>query len=361
LPFAAGFGNDAASTVHRFVRMNPIDPPSPSPTPERILQYAWGYAPTLIIEAAVQNRLFDSLQEGPLTLEELVERSGASSRGVRALADALIGLELLARDEGRYALTEESATFLVSSSPASLGPLFGHMGRQLIPSWLELPEVARTGKPATHVNRKDEGAEFFAGFVESLFPLSYAAARTLGEYLEVSKATGMLSVLDLGAGSGVWGIALAQQSTHVRIRAVDWPNVLPITQKVAKRFGVADRLTTVAGDLQVADFGVGHHIATIGHILHSEGVDRSRALLKRTFDSLAPGGTVAIMEFVVSDDRNGPPNALLFAVNMLVHTESGDAYTFPEMAGWLEEAGFVDARLLPSPGPSPLILATKPA
>lgn len=31
-----------------------------------------------------------------------------------------------------------------------------------------------------------------------------------------------------------------------------------------------------------------------------------------------------------------------------------------EIAGWLSEAGFVDARALESPGPSPLILAAKP-
>jgi hypothetical protein len=29
------------------------------------------------------------------------------------------------------------------------------------------------------------------------------------------------------------------------------------------------------------------------HILHSEGIERSRELLRRTFAALAPGGTVA--------------------------------------------------------------------
>jgi hypothetical protein len=51
---------------------------------------------------------------------------------------------------------------------------------------------------------------------------------------------------------------------------------------------------------------------------------------------------------------------LIFAVNMLVNTEAGDTYSFGEIAGWLTEAGFTDARPLPAPGPSPLILATRP-
>ena len=42
-----------------------------------------------------------------------------------------------------------------------------------------------------------------------------------------------------------------------------------------------------------------------------------------------------------------------------MNTEVGDTYPFEQVAGWLEEAGFVNARELPSPGPAPLILANR--
>jgi hypothetical protein len=129
---------------------------------------------------------------------------------------------------------------------------------------------------------------------------------------------------------------------------------------MAQRHGVADRLRTAAGDLMEADFGAGHQVATIGHILHSEGRERSRQLLRRTFVALAPGGTVVISEFLPNDERTGPPTPLIFAVNMLVHTSAGDTFTFAEIAEWLREAGFANVRLLESPAPSPLILATCP-
>jgi hypothetical protein len=51
---------------------------------------------------------------------------------------------------------------------------------------------------------------------------------------------------------------------------------------------------------------------------------------------------------------------LIFAVNMLVNTDHGDTWSFDEIAGWLKEVGFTNSRQLESPGPSPLILATKP-
>jgi 3-hydroxy-5-methyl-1-naphthoate 3-O-methyltransferase len=158
----------------------------------------------------------------------------------------------------------------------------------------------------------------------------------------------------------VWGIAMAQGSEKVSVTAVDWPEVIPVTRKTVTRFGVADRFSFVEGDLLQVDFGRGHNLATLGHILHSEGRERSRALLKKTFQALAPGGTISIAEFLVNADRTGPLNALFFAVNMLVNTDTGDTYSFEEISSWLEAAGFTDARKLDAPGPSPLILATKP-
>jgi ubiquinone/menaquinone biosynthesis C-methylase UbiE len=190
--------------------------------------------------------------------------------------------------------------------------------------------------------------------------MSYDAARALADELRVADRTQPTSVLDLAAGSGVWSIALAEASPHVHVTAIDWPAVLPATRKVAQRHGVADRFRFVPGDLMDADFGQGHHVATLGHILHSEGESRSRRLLRKTFDALAPGGTIVIAEFVADDDRTGPPSALIFAVTMLVNTDVGDTFTFAEMSAWLREAGFMDVRQLDAPGPSPLILATKP-
>ena len=330
------------------------------PSPERLMQFAWGYAPPLILEAAVKLHVFDRLDESARTVEELAAETGASARGLTAILNALVGLGLLARKGDRYTLTPESATFLVSTKPGYHGGFFDHMTQQLIPNWLRLTESVRTGRPVESENQQATGAEFFAEFVAAIFPLSYRAAQVLGEHLGVPNANSPVSVLDLAAGSGVWGIALAQQSPRVRIRAVDWPRVLKVTKTIAKRHGVADRLETSAGDLLEADFGSGHQIATLGHILHSEGQERSRRLLRKTFEALAPGGTIAISEFIPNDERTGPATPLIFAVNMLVHTDAGDAFTFAEISEWLREAGFKHPRQLEAPSPSPLVLATRP-
>ena len=324
------------------------------------MQIAWGYAPPLILEAALNCGIFDLLDKGPQTLDELAAQTGASARGLKAILNALVALGFAGRKGEQYTLMPESAAFLVSSKPGYHGGFFKHMSAQIIPNWLRLTESVRSGQPVVRVNEAAQGQEFFAELVTALFPLGYKASQVLGVHLGVSRTSSPLSVLDLGAGSGVWGIALAHLSPLVTIRAVDWPGVLEVTRQTAQRHGVENRLTIAPGDLLEADFGQGHHVATIGHILHSEGAERSRQLLRKTFAALAPGGTIAIAEFLPNEERTAPPTPLIFAVNMLIHTEIGDTFTFSEIAAWLREAGFVKPRLLEAPAPSPLILATKP-
>jgi hypothetical protein len=325
------------------------------------MQFAWGYVPPLLLEAAIKHRVFDVLDDGAKSVEEVAQETGTSIRGLTGVMNALVGLEFLAKDgDGRYSLTAESSTFLVSHKPAFHGGMIRHGSEQLIPKWLNLNEVVKTGRPTKGVNEQESGSEFFEKFVNDIFPLSYPAAQALAQYLDCDADGHRVRVLDLAAGSGVWGIAQAQYSDAVCVTAFDWPGVLPVTRKTVEKFGLSDRFSFIEGDLLEADFGNGYDVAILGHILHSEGRERSRTLLKKTFAALSSGATIAIAEFLVNPDRTGPVSGLFFAVNMLVNTETGDTYSFEEIAEWLTEAGFVNARTLDAPGPSPLILATRP-
>src|SRR5262245_65062065 len=108
--------------------------------------------------------------------------------------------------------------------------------------------------------------------------MSYPGAQKLADHLKIANAKEQVRVIDVAAGSGIWGIAVAQKSPHVRVTAVDWAGMIPTTKRITEKFGVRDRFHFIGGDLSDANFGSGYHVATLGHILHSEGEQRSRQL-----------------------------------------------------------------------------------
>ena len=331
-------------------------------TPQHLMQVVWNFMQPLALDAAIQNHVFDVLDAGPKTLEEVSHATGASVRGLAAVMNLLVGIQFLAKTtDGRYSLTPESSAFLVTTKPGYHGGFVHQIVSGLITDFLPLAEIVRTGKPVENLVDSPHAAGFFEELVGNILPIAYPGAQVVAEALGVSRAVQPVSVLDIGAGSGVWGIALAQASPQVRVTAVDLPGVLPVTRKIAQQFGVAGQFTCTGKDIFQDDLGSGYSVATLGHILHMASPDRNRFLLKNIFRALAPGGTLVIGEFIVNEDRTGPMEPLAFAVNMLVHTEQGNAYTLGEIRSWLQEAGFVNVRTLAAPAPSPLILADKPA
>ena len=73
---------------------------------------------------------------------------------------------------------------------------------------------------------------------------------------------------------------------------------------------------------------------------------QNRALFKKVFAALVPGGRVLIRDIVMEPSRTRPVPGALFAVNMLVGTESGGTFTLEELRADLASAGFAGVRFL---------------
>lgn len=331
-------------------------------SPDILLALAFGFAPPLMISAAVRIGLFDWLALGPATTTGLALDLNVSARGLRALCHALAGLGLLQRvRDDEFDLTPLSATYLVRNRPRqNLGMLFTQAAKQLIPAWLDLESCLASGRPYISANQAGAGEKLFSEMVEGLLPLNWPVASELAAHLSPLLEGNEYRVLDVAAGSAAWSIPFAMRSQNVVVTAVDWARVLPVTRQICEAFGVERQYSFVAGDVAEADFGCDYNLALLGHILHSEGEIAGRRLLRRVHEALRPGTQIVIAEFLVNDDRSGPISALIFALNMFVHTDQGDAFSFAELENWLTDAGFTDCRQLQVDAPSPLILATKP-
>ncbi len=329
--------------------------PQQRPDPAVLMSLSFSFANQQILRTAVELDLFTHIENGAHTAADLAKASGATERGVRMLADALVGLKVLEKAGNRYSLTDAARTFLTKNSPAYMGAWILHSD-QIKEAWSHLTESVRTGHPWRKVETEEGGATFFAQFVDSLFVMNVPGATAAAKHV-VNGRRG-LKVLDIGAGSGVWSLMVAKEDPDAHVTVADFPQVIEVTKRFVAKHGFTDRYDYLPGDFRQSDFGRDKYdIATLGHICHSEGPRQSEELLRRIKRALKPGGQLVIGEFLADEERKENAFALMFALNMLVHTEEGDTFTLTELKDILTRAGFDAVDTLQAPAPSPLIIA----
>lgn len=318
---------------------SPVPVQSVTLDPAPLLQMSFSYAASRILSTAVQLDIFSAIAAGAQTVSEVARATNASERGTRMLLDALRGFELLAKHKDAYALSPLAAKFLVRDSPDYVGAMLEDDSHW--EGWSRLLEAVRTGKPVHAVFDPAEAERFFSVLTRSLHVQNRLPSQRLAKTLGAGTKQQGLRALDVGCGSGVWGIAIAEADPQARVTAQDLPKVLEQTRKYLERHNVAGRYDFLPGDLHKVAFPAGEYdVALLGHIVHGESAAVARELFKRLHQALKPGGRLAIIDMIPNDERSGPAFPLIFALNMLVHTDAGDTYTFNEYRDWLREAGF---------------------
>ena len=114
----------------------------------RIVELGYSFRGAKILLSAVELGVFTALAEGPLACEELRKKIGIAERGARDFFDALVSLDLLARDgNGRYRNTPETEVSIDRRKPTYIGGDLEHVNERMYPHWHALTPALKTGKP----------------------------------------------------------------------------------------------------------------------------------------------------------------------------------------------------------------------
>lgn len=325
-----------------------------------LMQIQFSFAASRILLTALELDVFSPLASGAQTAPEMIDATGYSARGLPMLLDALVPLSLLNKRGDRYELTPISESYLVNGKPDYIGRALVEAHTRLLASWDQLADSVRTGKPYSVVEEQKAAEEFFPALVRWLHVTNADPARRLAQALRAKTAKNPV-VLDVACGSGIWGISFAQAESTAQVIANDYPKVLDtVTRGYIEREGLSARYRYAPGDIkQVQIPSESCDLILLGNIIHSEGEAASRAIFRKCFELLKPGGQVAIIDMIPNDQRTGPPFALVFALNMLVNTATGSTYTMEEYRSWLGEAGFNEVSTVDVGSHSPAIVARK--
>ena len=120
----------------------------------------------------------------------------------------------------------------------------------------------------------------------------------------------------------------------------DLPNVVPITQKFIEKEGFSNRIKTVTGDYTKDALPIGFDLVFLSAIIHSNSLAVNADLFNKCFKALNMNGKIVIQDWIMNNERTHPTAGAIFAINMLVGTESGDCFTEQEVTEMLNAAGF---------------------
>lgn len=309
---------------------------------KEIMDLARSFQKPEVLMAAHKLGVFDALGRERLFGTEVAERIDASDRGTVILLDALVGMGLLLKDEGQYRNTPAGRDNLCRGGSDPIGHALDH-GLGLMETWRKLPESVKSGRTNKPPEESfSENRSKNAIFIGAMAEIGRPNGKIIAENVDLS---GRKLLLDAGGGPGAFSEEILRKNPGMRAVVADLPITLEAARPHIEKGGFADRIELRPADLYHdpdVDLGSGYDVALISNVLHMEGVEPNRELVKKVHAALVPGALLMIHETIIDDDRTTPVDRALFAINMLVNTERGNSYSFSEMKGWLGEAGFVD-------------------
>jgi len=325
-------------------------PATQQPTPQLFFQTVNSYQRTEALKAAIELEVFTAIGEGNAAVPEIAKRCQTSERGMRILCDYLCIMGFLAKDGGRYSLTQDSAVFLDKRSPAYLGGAIEFLlSPMLTDGFKDLAAAVRKGGAVI----SEEGVvapehPIWVKFARAMAPTMAMPSQLMAKLVD-EKADRKLKILDIAAGHGLFGIAFAKNNPQAEIVALDWAPVLEVAKENARNAAVSERYNTIEGSAFDIDYGSGYDLVLLTNFLHHFDMATCEALLRKVRAALADGGSAVTLEFVPNEDRISPPEAAGFSMMMLAGTPSGDAYTFSELESMFSNAGFARSEIHPLP------------
>jgi precorrin-6B methylase 2 len=303
------------------------------------------------LHAAVKLNIFDAIGDRKALLEDVARKTKTSKHGMGMLLNAVAALGLIKKTNGLYQNTKVSREFLCEHSKKYLGYSILHH-HHLMKSWIKLDRAVITGKRVrSRMSRLRQGSGGQARSSQPRLKAFYQAMNTTGsrvaplvvKRLNIKNAK---SLIDIGGGPATYACHFCLQNPQLKAVVFDLHTARPHAFQTIKRFAMQRRVRFVEGNILKNRIPGQYDVAFLSHILHAESPGHCALVIKKAVSALSPGGKIFIQEFVMNNKKDGPLFPSLFALNMLLGSDGGTAYSEKELCDMLKKVGCQNVRHL---------------
>jgi ubiquinone/menaquinone biosynthesis C-methylase UbiE len=287
-----------------------------------------GIAATLV--AAYQGNLLQALLNGYATPTMYAEELGLDPTATERVLEVLACLGIADCNQGKYGA---SAAFkdLDALGPGGVDG-FGAL-------WSQVPAFLLRGERYAHMDGPPGAREaVYSGVVSKLALLFAHGARQLA-----IKIPGHPNhILDVGAGSGIWSLAMAERHAETRVTALDFPTVLQAFRIQAEHMGLADRIGLLPGNFHcVAIPEDRFDRIVLANVLHLEPPEQAASLIRRVATTLLPGGDLVIVDMLGDGTPAGERAQAIYALHLALRTREGKVHPLSDLQTWVRQADLI--------------------
>lgn len=327
---------------------------APTSDDRRIWELFLSHTYVTSIIAGDDSGIYTALEDKPDTIEGVAKRLGFDVRATGILLRQLASLGILNLRNGVFQLADLTRQYLLKASPYYWGNMMrlgaNAQNLQRLLGRLKEKDTATSGGPEGTTSESQQGrpAEGWAsgkvsieqarGVAASMHSHSLPAAIGAARNYDMSKVK---KIVDVGGGSGCFMIAMAQANPHLKCTIMELDTMCEIATSYIKAGGVGAQVDTVAVDMFREAWPKGYDAMFFSNVFHDWNFKTCEWLAKKCYDALEPGGRIMLHETLIDDNGAGPPVATAFSMLMLMGTQ-GQQFTFNELKGILERAGFKD-------------------
>jgi precorrin-6B methylase 2 len=320
------------------------------------------YAVDLLGAALVEFDFFSWLADHPADQPGICRALGMAERPADVMLTLFTAMGLIEFSDGAFRVTALAKEFLVKTSPWFMGPYYAALKAR--PVCQDFVKILRTGQPANWGSFK-EGKDWARSMEDEAFARQFTAAMDCrGRYLAPVLARALPGaehkhLLDVAGGSGIYACTIVAHHRHLKATVLEKPPVDRVTRRAIAEWGLADRVSVVAGDMFAQDFPEGCDLHLFSNVLHDWDVPKVKQLLAKSFQALPGGGLLVIHDMHINEHKTGPLPVAEYSA-LLMHSTEGKCYALSELRGYFAEIGFVGFDFKPTAAERSAVMARKP-
>lgn len=264
-----------------------------------------------LLKTAIELKIFNYLSEAS-TASAISSELLLHPENTVVLLDALCAIGCLKKTNSLYKNTYLGELFFTTARETYLGSslLFQE-------DWMKpvlyggLKKLVQNGPPHSKLKEAVSNEFWEEGARANLNHARCGRAQLLAKYVsELPEFSSFQKILDLGAGSGIVGIAITALHPSLTCTLFEQAAVCKVANSVIVEYGMQERVFTKSGDYMLDDFGESYDFIMANFTLnfYRDILDK---LMMKIYKSLTPSGVFMVTSDGMSKDNTSPAESVI--------------------------------------------------